>query len=306
MLGSAGPDPLGDAAQIGELIGALVATVAIWQSARSVLGRTVLSRHDTRRKLNQMACGVAAEYVTGLFGPAAFRRALPEVPGHPADITELIYRTRHAWLQVLLRNTDAAVASFSVTVTDPRFRYRTRHLTNEQIDLRLGSARFSDLRHDPDGWVSRTGARRFAYAESHWFGNPGNYQPFVLSYNDAGAGHYEIPHHGGPVEHSGGRLRAENDYRPAPFEPLPSWLEPARGQTTVNTLTVIGAGAPRCLVRIAGVNADEVRTLRDSRTARRNRARLRRIQRDLRRKADNPGSEAEQIPAGPGEGPGAT
>jgi hypothetical protein len=178
-------------------------------------------------------------------------------------------------------------------------------LANALLPVRLGLTPFSDVRHDPDGWMSRTGARRFAYAESHWFGNPGNYQPFVLSYNDAGTGHYHIPRHEGPVEHSGGRLRAEDDYCPAPFEPLPGWLQSARGRTTVNTLTVIGAGAPRCLAGIAGVNADEVRTLRDRRAARGNR-RLRGIQREIRREAAALDAEGEPTTTEPGEAPAGT
>lgn len=37
------------------------------------------------------------------------------------------------------------------------------------------------------------GARRFGYAESFYFGNPGNYQSYLLAYNDAGVGEFSLP-----------------------------------------------------------------------------------------------------------------
>ncbi len=122
------------------------------------------------------------------------------------------------------------------------------------------------------------------YAESHWFGNPGNYQALVLSYNDAGTGHFEPPHDPGLItEHSAGRLQAERDYKPEPFTEIPDWLRPARNKTTVNTLTVLGAWTPNYLAAITGVNGDQVRVLRDPRTARKQRKRLRRLHREIDR-----------------------
>jgi hypothetical protein len=239
---------------------------------------------------------VTVEYVSALFGAPVFRTALPEVAGKPADATELIFRTRHAWLQVLVRNAGAAVEAFSITVTDPRFKYRTRHLTFEQIDLRLGTSRFAVVRGPVDGWSSRRGARRFGYAESHWFGNPGCYQAFILSYNDAGTGHFEPPEEPGPtVEHSGGRLRGEREYQPEAFIEIPDWLRPARAMTTVNTITVLGSRTPCYLAAITGVNGDQVRVLRESRSARKQRRWLRQHQRVLAGARPAPPDEAQEI-----------
>jgi hypothetical protein len=85
------------------------------------------------------------------------------------------------------------------------------------------------------------------------------------------------------VEHSAGRLRAEREYKPEPFTKIPDWLRPARDKTTVNTLTVLGAWAPNYLAAITGVDGDQVRVLRDPRTARKQRKRMRRFRREIDR-----------------------
>lgn len=148
-------------AEVATIIGALCVVFAVYQGAMARLRATVFSRMELRQKLDQLACGVPVEYVTSLFGAPTFRTARPEAAGKLADATEPIFRARHAWLQVLVRNAGAAVEAFSVTVTDPRFRYRTRYLTNEQVDLRHGASRFAELRGPVDGWSSRRSARRF-------------------------------------------------------------------------------------------------------------------------------------------------
>lgn len=58
----------------------------------------------------------------------------------------------------------------------------------------LGNSRFSDVRTwaGPDGRSLNIAARRREYSESYWFGNPGNYQRYVLSHNDAGIGQFDF------------------------------------------------------------------------------------------------------------------
>jgi len=43
-------------------------------------------------------------------------------------LRELIYRTKHAWIKILADENDTT-ARFSITVTDPRFRFPVRDLT---------------------------------------------------------------------------------------------------------------------------------------------------------------------------------
>ena len=77
--------------------------------------------------------------------------------GH--SFRELVFRERHAWIQVLADENDA-VARFSITVTDPRFRFSVRDLTWGRLPVRLGHSRFSDVHPDlsPQGRSLRIGA----------------------------------------------------------------------------------------------------------------------------------------------------
>jgi hypothetical protein len=105
-------------------------------------------------------------YVEARFGvPAFVRRSAirtkdPGLAAREPVVREQVYRMKHAWLQVLSDEHDAVVR-FSVTVTDPRFRFRIRDLCNDQIDARLGHCRFADIQpqQDPDGRSLQIGAR---------------------------------------------------------------------------------------------------------------------------------------------------
>jgi hypothetical protein len=85
---------------------------------------------------------------------------------------ELVYREKHAWLQVLSDEHDAVVR-FSITVTDPRFRFQAGNLTNDHLKVRLGHSSFADIRAvvEPQGRKLRIGAHNREYAEAYWFGN---------------------------------------------------------------------------------------------------------------------------------------
>jgi len=245
MSGSSQSSALAEAAEIAPIVVAVgVAGVIgiIYRAAATGLRITFFSRRDLAGRLDRLACGVTGEYVTSLFGPPVFRRYVSEIRGGPAEVSERIYRTRHAWVQAIVSDGDDAVQCSSITVTDPKFRFRIRRLIFGSLDIRPGAARFGDVSDSHDGWRSVTGARRFAYAESHYFGNPGAYQAYVLAFNDAtGIGRYDaVPRRPGAAL----RRTAERRKRiqSAVLEPLPGWLQPARDQTTVNTLTVLGAG----------------------------------------------------------------
>jgi hypothetical protein len=161
--------------------------------------QTIGSRLDLAARINQLGAGVTVRYVEERFGAPVFARAFPRpVPGtsQPGEaapkLRELTYDGKHAWIQVIADEHDA-VARFSVTVTDPRFRFSTRYLTNHQLTIRLGRSTFADIPdRDPSGRSLRIGAHNFEYAEAYWGANPGNYQWFVLSYNDSGTGTIDV------------------------------------------------------------------------------------------------------------------
>ena len=164
----------------------------VYQAAVRIYSRTVGSRRDLARRLNELAAGVTLRYVEERFGTPAFSRtiALPRQPsagavrpqkrtlrevalviagagataastqttgqahahdGAPCDgqsFRELVFREKHAWVQVLADDNDA-VARFSVTVTDPRFGFSVRDLSWGHLTVRLGHSRFSDVREGP-------------------------------------------------------------------------------------------------------------------------------------------------------------
>jgi hypothetical protein len=198
----------------------------------TILRHRFLSRRDLTHRLNQLACGTTAEYTDSILGPPAFRRALGQ------HYAENIYRTRHAWVQTIIRTADKSVESFAITITDPRYTFRTRELTGNMLDIRLGHTRFSNIAHNPDGYRITRGANRFTHAESHYFGNPGNYQTYALAHNDAGTGAFRITA-SDPIagNWTAGRLRHEADADPS-WEQLPEWVQQAREHTTINTVLI--------------------------------------------------------------------
>jgi hypothetical protein len=163
-------------ADLATIVAAAGVVTAIYKGIQARLRASVFSHRDVRWRLNKMACGVGTDYVDSLFGPPPFRFSegsdkLAESPG-TTQLSWRIYQTKHAWLQVIA-GFDGSVRAFSITVTDPKFRFRSGHLMFDRLDIQLGTARFGDVDHPPDGWQSLTGARRFSYAESHWVRQPG-------------------------------------------------------------------------------------------------------------------------------------
>lgn len=235
-----------------------------YRATKAILQRTILSRRYLAARLNQLACGTTTEYTDSILGPPAFRRALPD----DHEYEEHIYRTNHAWIQTIIRTTDKSVDAFAITVTDRRFAFRTRELTNNNLDIRLGHTRFSDIPDHPDGYRIWWGANRSLHAESHYFGNPGNYQIYVVARNDAGAGQASITSDdpaAGTWE--SGRLRTglpspaaaratrqprrrkPTDTRPSRDQPL-RWVQDTRARNAINTILITrdaGLDQPKAL-----------------------------------------------------------
>jgi hypothetical protein len=315
--------------------------LGLYRAAARVYGRTVGSRRDLARRLNQLAAGVTLRYVEERFGTPAFARTItvPYCPHReeaarpnrrslkglaltladastlatrPATITgtadngkggprggqsfrELVYREKHAWIQVLADENDA-VTRFSITVTDPKFKFSTRDLTWGALVVRLGHSRFSDVRAGlvPEGRSLRIGAHNHEYAEAYWFGNPGNYQHYVISANEIGTGEfgYSILHEG-LSQHLSGTLAPDPPLPVSqlPFDPDAPYASRFRSQTTINTLTVLGPlRQPAELAEPRGPDSNHVRVLvparREWRQARR---RARRMSRESTRpREDNP------------------
>jgi hypothetical protein len=278
--------------------------VWVYRQAASLYHRTLGSRRDLAKRLNQVAAGVTTRYLEERFGAPAFVRTSGIHTARPqrgfVQTTERVYRTRHAWLQVLTDKHDAVVR-FSITVTDPRFRFQIRDLTVNQFDVKLGHTRFSGIQPDPDGRSLWIGARRHGYSESFYFGNPGNYQHFVLSKNDAGVGTFGSSALPDDISHvyQSGILEADRHGAPPPdtppYDPAAPYATEFRNETTINTLTVLSADySPTSLADPGGPDADYVRVLVSGAwELRQRRRRARRIRRRVMREI---GQASEPLP----------
>jgi hypothetical protein len=255
-------DTIGTAAAVVGIGGAGVAAYGgLVRRYRQTLG----SRRDLSSRLNRLAAGVTADYVGSLLGPPALQRQAD-------NFVEQVYWTKHALVGVLLDRTEA-VQAFAITVTDPSFKFKTIDLTFDQLDIRLVSTSFRDVRRrsEPRGVRVTIGARRFAYAEVHYFGNPGGYQYFVLARNDAGVGKLDMSDllSAGVLAWSDGFLEIPGSAG-TPFDGTALWALRFLSRSQVNTLLVLGPDGPMDLLeRWLGVDLDHVRLLRPSARERR-------------------------------------
>jgi hypothetical protein len=123
-------------------------------------------------------------YVESLLGPPALSQRIRD------ELSEHIFYTPHALVQLMVDDTKG-VARLSITVTDPRFRFTISDLSFGLMDVVLGKSRFWNVADRVDGRAIGLRARRFRYIEAFYFGNPGAYQQYLLSYNDAGTGPFD-------------------------------------------------------------------------------------------------------------------
>jgi hypothetical protein len=197
-------------------------------------------------------------------------------PGSPRSrpVRELVYREKHAWVQILIDQNDA-VLRFSVTVTDPKFGFSTRDLTWDHLAIRLGRSHFSEVQlhgFSLDGRSLRIGAHNHEYAEAYWFGNPGQYQRYVLSSNEIGTGDFGYSiQSDGPSFCREGTLAVDFEL-PAlqPFDPDTDYARRFRAETTINTLTILGpSGHEADLAEPRGPESNQVRVLVPGRKERR-------------------------------------
>ena len=133
--------------------------VGVYRWCCKLYWRSIGSRKDYTRRFNQLATGVTIRYVEERFGAPAFVRDF-DVCG-VMKLTEQLYHTRHAWLQILTNEHDAVVR-FSITVTDPRFHFHILHLTVGQLEAEIGRSHFSEIRSfgRAQGWSFKAVGRR--------------------------------------------------------------------------------------------------------------------------------------------------
>ncbi|MFD9224923.1 ETEC_3214 domain-containing protein [Streptomyces sp. NPDC060064] len=154
-----------------------------------------------RRRLikayRKLATYVRHDYVEGLFGEPAWEHK-QSVKVYGADerdeaVLREVELTVRAWPLGMLGylvtwcNEDGEVLMHSLTTRSRLFRPR---VTVGPYRITLGRSRLADLPatapEDFGPWPA-VGARRFSYAEQHYFGNPGGYLHWVVGVSDVGS-----------------------------------------------------------------------------------------------------------------------
>jgi hypothetical protein len=156
---------------------------------------------------------------------------------------------------------------------------RRRSLTSNHLRVKLGRSSFSDIKSsvNPEGYSLQVGAHHFEYAEAYYFGNPGNYQHFLLSYNDIGTGIFDVSVGGGAQWCQVGALQFSDPPRPdhPVFHPQADDAAKFRASTTINTLTILGPWRKLAdLAEPRGPESNHVRVLLADSRERRRRHRL--------------------------------
>lgn len=156
--------------------------------ARYFYALTPFGRRRTLYKdLAKIAPGMQVGYTTRVLGE-------PELKNDKGRYQEFVYDKKDCFVQVVTGESDA-ILLLSVTARNAKFHpptWVTRARWSprpDPEDSRLGNFGFDEIAtpdDPPNGISGWCGARRFGYIESYYYGNPGNYQTFLMALNDAG------------------------------------------------------------------------------------------------------------------------
>jgi hypothetical protein len=251
---------------------AFATVLALLAGARAWFRRTLGRRKDRYDRIALLGTNAHLSFFTSVLSEPAMHRSLVsyvsvlregggdeeiEFELQERAFLESIYIDRDFYVQAF-SDVDGAVVAFSVTTRSRRFRpalrspgsYHTglgrierllRLSEGEPIfEIKLGKSRFTSL-GEPQKAAAWVGARRMSYYEAYWLGNPGHYQWYVFSINDAGAIAWDAPLIGtilgqdGPWEFEWGFSGEEESN----WEKVPGWRE-FRRKARPSTYTIIG------------------------------------------------------------------
>jgi hypothetical protein len=202
-------------ARVGEISAALVAAGAVLGFAWTVYRRTLGRRGDRYGRLARLGTNAQISFFSSVLGePPAMRRTVESAITHyddagnhylePRNWIECVWIDRDFYVHTVA-DEDETIHAYSVTTRSKRFRPTFRQPGHWWIDrgslgrllhlpqtkphpkIKLGKTRFHGL-----GWPEQAaawiGAHNEHYFEAYGGGNPGLYQCFVYSINDAGYG----------------------------------------------------------------------------------------------------------------------
>jgi hypothetical protein len=248
----------------------LAAAVVLLAGLRAWYRRTLGRRRDRYQRLSRLGTNAHISFFTSVLGePPAIRRSIESTvqvwpSGSEDSVTEdtmfweSIWIDRDFYVHAFSKQEDDAIVAFSFTTRQKRFRpglrspgytieersralrwLRLRTWKKPLFDVRLGLTRFEEL-GPPGKSAAWLGAHNMHYYEARWYGNPGHYQWYVFSINDAGFSAFDTPlvgtlmPQGEPWDFAWGF----GDDDPA-YEEMAGWQEFRRG-ARINTYTVIG------------------------------------------------------------------
>jgi hypothetical protein len=202
--------------RVAEILTALLAAIAVAGVARSIYRRTLGRRRDRYARLRRLGTNAQISFFSSVLGePPAMERSLTsdvttfddhgEPLKTPMDFKEAVWIDRDFYVHALA-DEDGTVHAYSVTARNKRFRptfqipggtaddatwfdrLRGRDFHyRPNVAVKLGRTHFGALGR-PGQAAAWLGAHNWHYFEPYYFGNPGYYQNFVFSINDAGVG----------------------------------------------------------------------------------------------------------------------
>jgi hypothetical protein len=256
-------------ARAGQILAALVAAGAVLGFAWGVYRRTLGRRRDRYGRLARLGTNGQISFFAAVLGePPAMRRVEESLFRYYAMTDNQFKSKQKKWIECIwidrdfyvhvVADEDETIHAYSVTTRTKRFRPDFRQPGGRSVErgrvgkflrlrrriklnpkVKLGKTHFQVL-----GWPAQaavwTGAHNRHYFEAHRGGNPGFYQTFVYSINDAGYNAWEFAWDGRLNGFWRGFL--VDDQHSSTGDPmrLPPWYEDFRRKAHINTYTVLG------------------------------------------------------------------
>jgi hypothetical protein len=173
---------------VGGIFGAIAYGPKVVGVVTAGYKKTIGKKRALYDVLAKLAAGVQQPYFETQLGlPAAFR-----FPAKGGSLIETVYVHKYFYVSTLT-DQGGQVLLYAVTVRDPKFKPpiwpHNLHPNNHPRppNTPLGSFAFTDIDYRPTGIRGFLGANRYGYVEAFYFGNPANYQYYLLAINDAAA-----------------------------------------------------------------------------------------------------------------------
>jgi hypothetical protein len=164
------------------IVAAVFTALAGWTAFVSLVKATIGRRSEARRRLNRLSTLAQVSYFSSVLGDPMMKSVRDD------GFVEYVFVHPLFYVHVLATSADESVQRYAVTTLSRRFHPSFTLWTGTDFaTVRLGKSKFAEFGDCEPARSSFLGARRFGYAEAHYFGNPGLYQHYLLAYNDAGA-----------------------------------------------------------------------------------------------------------------------